>query len=289
MKLPIENKNESLRKPAWLKTELASGKNFQSVKQIIQNKKLDTICQSGKCPNLGDCWGRGTATFMILGNICSRNCSFCSVTHSKPTPIDKDEPLRVAESIRSMQLKHCVITSVTRDDLKDGGASIWAETIREVKRLNPGVTIETLIPDMKGDIESINIVTKEKPDIISHNIETVKHLYPTVRPQANYLTSLQIIELINKADIRSKSGFMLGLGETEDEVKELISELNEYHLKILTIGQYLQPTRNLHPVVRYVPPDEFNMYKDYALKIGIKYVESAPLVRSSFHSENHLV
>lgn len=276
-------------KPSWLKVKLPKGENYLKVKELLSQQNLSTICQSGKCPNLAECWGAGTATFMILGTVCTRSCTFCNVNPGKPLAPDADEPQKVADSVKMMQLKHCVITSVTRDDLPDKGAAHWAQTIIEVKKVNPYTTLEVLIPDMRDDITALDLIINAKPDIISHNVETVKGLYKTVRPQANYLRSLNQIKLTHKSGIRSKSGFMLGLGETEEEVLELINDLHDHEVNILTIGQYLQPTSDHHKVIEFIHPDQFEAYKQYALKIGVKYVESGPLVRSSYHSENHLI
>jgi lipoic acid synthetase len=276
-------------KPSWLKVKLPKGENYLKVKELLSQQNLSTICQSGKCPNLAECWGAGTATFMILGTVCTRNCTFCNVSPGKPIPPDPEEPVRVAGSVKAMNLKHCVITSVTRDDLPDYGASHWTKTIYEVKRLNPYTTLEVLIPDMKGDVDALKKIIKASPDIISHNMETVQRLYKSVRPQANYKRSLQQIQTTHEAGIRSKSGFMLGLGETEDEVFELISDLNYHKVDILSIGQYLQPTPGHHNVIEFVHPEKFEAFRLFALDKGIKYVESGPLVRSSYHSENHLI
>lgn len=276
-------------KPSWLKVKLPKGENYLKVKDLLSQQNLSTICQSGKCPNLAECWGAGTATFMILGTVCTRNCTFCNVKSGKPLPPDKDEPKKVAESVKLMHLKHCVITSVTRDDLSDKGAAQWAITINEVKKLNPATTLEVLIPDMKDDIPALEMIIKENPDIISHNMETVKRLYKTVRPQADYLRSLRQIKYTHDSGTRSKSGFMLGLGETGEEIIELIDDLYDHKIDILSIGQYLQPTTEHHKVIEFIHPDKFEAYKQYAVNKGIKFVESGPLVRSSYHSENHLI
>ena len=276
-------------KPSWLKVKLPKGENYLKVKELLSQQNLSTICQSGKCPNLAECWGAGTATFMILGTVCTRNCTFCNVNPGKPLAPDNEEPRKVAESVKMMQLKHCVITSVTRDDLPDLGAAHWKQTITEVKKLNPHTTLEVLIPDMKGDKDALNMIIMAKPDIISHNVETVKRLYKTVRPQADYLRSLRQIRITHESGIRSKSGFMLGLGETETEILELINDLHDHKVDILSIGQYLQPTTEHHKVIEFILPEIFEEYKQYAIKKGVKYVESGPLVRSSYHSENHLI
>jgi lipoyl synthase len=276
-------------KPSWLKVKLPKGENYLKVKELLSQQNLSTICQSGKCPNLAECWGAGTATFMILGTVCTRNCTFCNVNPGKPLAPDNEEPRKVAESVKMMQLKHCVITSVTRDDLPDLGAAHWKQTIIEVKKLNPYTTLEVLIPDMKDDKDALNMIIIAKPDIISHNVETVKRLYKTVRPQADYLRSLRQIKITHESGIRSKSGFMLGLGETETEILELINDLYVHKVDILSIGQYLQPTTEHHKVIEFIQPEKFEAYKQYAIKKGVKYVESGPLVRSSYHSENHLI
>jgi len=276
-------------KPSWLKVKLPKGENYLKVKELLSQQNLSTICQSGKCPNLAECWGAGTATFMILGTVCTRNCTFCNVNPGKPFAPDANEPQKVAESVKAMHLKHCVITSVTRDDLPDKGAAHWKQTIIEIKKLNPNTSLEVLIPDMKDDSDALELIIKAQPDIISHNVETVKRLYKTVRPQADYLRSLRQIQKTHESGIRSKSGFMLGLGETEEEILELIDDLNDHQVDILSIGQYLQPTTEHHKVIDFIHPDKFKAYAQYALKTGIKYVESGPLVRSSYHSENHLI
>ena len=285
--IPINEKFP--HKPSWLKVKLPKGESYLKVKELLNQQNLSTICQSGKCPNLTECWGAGTATFMILGTVCTRNCTFCNVSPGKPLPPDQNEAHKVAESVKLMHLKHCVITSVTRDDLPDKGAAHWTLTINEVKKLNPSTTLEVLIPDMKDDIIALEMIIKSKPDIISHNIETVKRLYKTVRPQANYLRSLRQIKYTHESGTRSKSGFMLGLGETEEEIIELINDLYDHQVDILSIGQYLQPTAGHHKVVDFIQPDKFDAYAQYARKKGIKYVESGPLVRSSYHSEYHLI
>ena len=280
---------ERRRKPDWLKIKLPTGSNYRQVKQIVEGNQLHTICSSGKCPNMGECWGAGTATFMILGEICTRSCKFCATLSGKPLLPDADEPAKVAESIRLMGLKHVVITSVDRDDLTDGGASHWAMTIREVKRVNPDTTIEVLIPDFDGRAELIEIVALAKPDIISHNLETVERLTPQVRSRAKYTTSLKVIGVIKALGIVSKSGIMVGLGETYDEVIQCMDDLREVGCEILTIGQYLQPTRKHLEVVEYLHPDQFAAYKKEGLGRGFSVVESAPLVRSSYHAEKHIL
>jgi len=276
------------RKPDWLKVQFPTGKKYLELKNIVNKKKLHTICQSGHCPNIGECWTAGTATFLILGDICTRNCTFCNVTTGKPKAIDNNEPLRIAEAVKSMNIKHCVITSVTRDDINDKGASIWANTINEVKKLNPNTTLEVLIPDMKNDWQALKKIINESPEIVSHNMETVSNLYATVRPQADYKRSLAQIKKTKEYGAISKSGFMLGIGEKHDEVVSLLKDLAEVEVDILSIGQYLQPTHLHHEVIEYVHPTKFDEYKNIANQLGIKKVEASPLVRSSYHSEKQL-
>jgi lipoyl synthase len=266
----------------------ASGENYTMVKHVVSENHLHTICTSGNCPNIGECWNSGTATFMILGEICTRACKFCATKTGKPLTPDLNEPARLAESIKTMRLKHCVITSVDRDDLDDGGASFWAETIKKVKEINPGITIETLIPDFDGKSENIQTVINAEPDVISHNIETVRRLTPVIRTKAKYDRSLEVIRYISGQGKTTKSGFMLGLGETEEEVIATIRDLNESGCKILTIGQYLQPGTGYMEVVEYISPEKFDYYRIKALETGFRFVESSPLVRSSFHAENHV-
>jgi len=276
-------------KPEWLKIKLPSGKEFSEVKQNVEQHKLHTICESGKCPNQTECWGAKTATLMILGNVCTRSCMFCSVDTGNPEVVDITEPLRVAESIKLMGLKHVVITSVDRDDLIDGGSKIWAATIRAVRRHAPGVTMETLIPDFKGNAENIQRVIDVKPEVVSHNLETVKRLTREVRIQAKYERSLEVLLMLKEGGItRTKSGIMLGLGESEEELFEAMDDLRAAKVDILTLGQYLQPTRKHLPVAKYVTPEEFARYKQVALDKGFRYVESGPMVRSSYHAEKHL-
>lgn len=276
------------RLPPWLKMLRASGENYSMVKHIVAENHLHTICTSGNCPNIGECWNSGTATFMILGDICTRACKFCATKTGKPFPPDPLEPIRLAESINKMQLKHCVITSVDRDDLPDGGASFWEETIRRVKEINPGTTMETLIPDFNGKAEYIQKIIDAGPDVISHNIETVKRLTPIIRTKAKYETSLEVIRYISKNGKIAKSGFMLGLGEYEDEIIQTISDIYAAGCKIITIGQYLQPGLEYMKAVEYIPPEKFEEYRVIALETGFTFVESGPLVRSSFHAENHV-
>ena len=277
-------------KPEWLKIKLPSGKEFSEVKQNVEQHKLHTICESGKCPNQTECWGAGTATLMILGNVCTRSCMFCNVATGNPEVVDITEPLRVAESIKLMGLKHVVITSVDRDDLIDGGSKIWAATIRAIRRHAPGVTMETLIPDFKGNAENVQRVIDVKPEVVSHNLETVKRLTREVRIQAKYERSLEVLLMLKNGGIeRTKSGIMLGLGETEEELFEAMDDLRNSKVDILTLGQYLQPTRKHLPVAKYVTPEEFARYKEVALGKGFRYVESGPMVRSSYHAEKHLI
>ncbi|MDB5283398.1 MAG: lipA [Bacteroidota bacterium] len=286
----IAQLKSKIAKPDWLKIKLPSGIEFSEVKQNVEQHKLHTICESGKCPNQTECWGAGTATLMILGNVCTRSCMFCSVDTGNPEVVDISEPRRVAESVKLMGLKHVVITSVDRDDLVDGGSKIWAATIRAIRRHNPGVTLETLIPDFKGITENIQRVIEVKPEVVSHNLETVKRLTRQVRIQAKYERSLEVLLMLKNGGIeRTKSGIMVGLGETEEELFEAMDDLRNSKVDILTLGQYLQPTKKHLPVVRYVSPAEFDHYKKVALEKGFRYVESGPLVRSSYHAEKHLI
>ncbi|MCS7076759.1 MAG: lipoyl synthase [Bacteroidia bacterium] len=280
--------NPHNKKPDWLKVKLPHGKEYARVRNIIDTHKLHTVCESAMCPNMGECWSSGTATFMILGNICTRSCNFCAVITGRPTELDTDEPYRVAEAVYLMRLKHCVITSVNRDELKDGGASIWAKTIQEVRKRNPNTTIEVLIPDFKGKLEPLYMVLDQKPDILNHNTETVPRLYRRVRPQAKFEWSMRVIHESKKAGLRTKSGIMLGLGETHEEILQVMDSLLENGCDIMTMGQYLQPTKQHLPVERYIPPAEFEYLKQIALEKGFKYVESGPLVRSSYHAERQI-
>ena len=276
------------RLPGWLKMQRASGEIYSMVKHIVIENHLHTICTSGNCPNIGECWNRGTATFMILGDICTRACKFCATKTGRPLPPDPTEPDRLAESIKIMRLKHCVITSVDRDDLPDGGAAVWESTIRKVKEINPEITMETLIPDFDANPILIQKIIDAGPDVISHNVETVRRLTPVIRTKAKYDMSLNVIRYISEKWETAKSGFMLGLGETEDEIKQTITDLYNSGCKILTIGQYLQPGAGYMEVAEYIPPHKFEEYKVTALKVGFTFVESSPLVRSSFHAENHI-
>jgi lipoic acid synthetase len=271
-----------------MKMQRAKGENYSRVKNLVSSNNLHTICVSGNCPNIGECWNAGTATFMILGDICTRSCKFCGVKTGKPLPVDRDEPERLAGSINAMELKHAVITSVDRDDLDDSGSGFWAETIRAIKRLNPEVTIEALIPDFDGKEEDILRVINAGPEVISHNLETVRRLTPGIRSRAKYDRSLGLLKFIASTDVTSKSGIMVGLGETDREVYETMDDLLMVGCKVMTIGQYLQPTLDHYPVIEYIHPERFKQYRVTGLEKGFKYVESSPLVRSSYHAERHV-
>jgi lipoic acid synthetase len=284
----IQPAAERRKKPDWLRVKLPTGENYRHVRQLVDAYKLHTICESGNCPNMGECWGAGTATFMILGNVCTRSCGFCAVQTGLPTELDWDEPARVAEAIRLMGVKHAVITSVNRDELKDGGAAIWAATVREVRKVAPGVTMETLIPDFKGNMESVELMIDVAPEVVSHNMETIPRLYRKVRPQAKYERSLAVISRLKKGGMRTKSGVMAGLGETKEEVLQVMDDLREAGCDVLTIGQYLQPTRNHLEVFEWIHPSLFKEYEQAALEKGFLFVESGPLVRSSYHAEKHV-
>jgi len=290
IELPVVSKEteERKRKPNWLRVKLPIGPEYAKVRKLVDENKLHTICESGNCPNMGECWGAGTATFMILGNVCTRSCSFCAVATGRPPEYDQEEPKRVAEAIKTMGVKHAVITSVNRDELKDRGAEIWYQTVVQTKALSPTTTIETLIPDVKGNWEALERMIEGGQEVVSHNMETVKDLYRRVRPQAKYDRSLEELHRIKEFGKRSKSGAMLGLGETDDQVFKLMDDLAEVKLDVLTLGQYLQPTKMHHQVIDYVHPDKFEFFKEEGLKRGIKYVESGPLVRSSYHAERHV-
>jgi lipoic acid synthetase len=283
--LPSE---ERKKKPSWLRVKLPVGKEYAKVRSLVDEYKLHTICESGNCPNMGECWGAGTATFMILGNVCTRGCSFCAVATGRPPEYDIDEPRRVAEAIKLMGVKHAVITSVNRDELKDRGAEIWYQTVVEVKNLSPQTTIETLIPDVKGNWEALYRMISAGQEVVSHNMETVEGLYRKVRPQAKYHRSLEQIKLTKDYGKRTKSGIMLGLGEKEDEVHKAMDDLVIHGLDILTLGQYLQPTKLHIEVAEFIHPDKFASYREEGLRRGLKYVESGPLVRSSYHAERHV-
>lgn len=280
---------EHVKKPDWLKISIGTNARYTETKRIVDTHKLHTICSSGRCPNLGECWGKGTATFMIGGAICTRSCKFCNTQTGKPLPLDPEEPMRVAESIRLMKLNHAVITSVDRDDLPDLGASHWAKTLTTIRKVNPDITLEALIPDFQGRQELIAQVTDTRPEILSHNMETVRRLTPLVRSVARYDNSLAVIRQIAESEVTAKSGIMVGLGETPDEVEETMDDLIANGCKILTIGQYLQPTRKHYPVHEYVTPEQFARYREIGEKKGFAKVESGPLVRSSYHAEKHLL
>ena len=284
-----QTERKFIKKPEWLKVKLPTGEAYTNVRKIVSEHKLHTICESGNCPNMGECWGLGTATFMILGNICTRSCGFCNVKTGKPLPADIEEPMRIANSVKLMNVKHCVITSVDRDDLKDGGSIIWAETIKAVRKISPQTTLETLIPDFKGEWENLQRIIDVAPEIVSHNLETVRRLTKQVRIQAKYDRSLAVIQKLKAAGMKTKSGIMLGLGETEQEVIATLQDLNNAGCDILTIGQYLQPSAKHIPVVEFVKPEQFAKYKEIGLNLGFRFVESSPLVRSSYHAEKHLL
>jgi len=292
IKLPdVENLPAPSRtkKPDWLRVKLPIGESYKNVRSLVDTHKLHTICESGNCPNMGECWGEGTATFMILGNVCTRSCGFCAVATGKPAPVEWDEPQRVAEAIYLMKVKHAVITSVDRDELKDGGSIIWQNTIRAVKALNPDTTLETLIPDFKGQKENIDRIIEVAPEVVSHNIETVERLTRQVRIQAKYHRSMEVLKILKEGGMRTKSGIMLGLGEKKEEVVQTLTNLKNSGVDVVTIGQYLQPSKKHLPVVRFVHPDEFKEYREIGYSLGLDYVESGPLVRSSYHSEKHVI
>jgi len=275
-------------KPKWLRVKLPIGEEYKNVRRIVEDNSLHTICQSGNCPNMGECWGAGTATFMILGNICTRSCGFCSVATGRPLSVDWDEPLKVANSVKLMKVKHCVITSVDRDELKDGGSVIWAETIKKIRKISPETTLETLIPDFQGNKFNIQRIVDVSPEIVSHNIETVERLTKGVRIQAKYNRSLDVLAYLKFKGMKTKSGIMLGLGEKENEVIKTMDDLRNIGVDVMTIGQYLQPTKKHLPVKDFVHPDVFKKYKELGLEKGFRFVESGPLVRSSYHAEKHL-
>ena len=279
---------KKINKPKWLKVKLPTGQAYRAVRGITKSHDLHTICESGNCPNMGECWGAGTATFMILGNICTRSCGFCNVMTGRPLAVDILEPIKVARSVQLMQVKHAVITSVDRDDLKDGGSSIWVDTINEIRKENPETTMETLIPDFKGRLKDIQPIIDVAPEVVSHNMETVRRLTKKVRIQAKYERSLDVLRFLNEGGIKTKSGIMLGLGETEAEVVETMHDLREVGVSIMTIGQYLQPSKKHLSVLDFITPDQFDKYKEIGLSIGFQHVESSPLVRSSYHAEKHI-
>jgi lipoic acid synthetase len=289
IELPIvQKKEERQKKPSWLRVKLPMGENYKRVRKLVDEYKLHTICQSGHCPNMGECWGEGTATFMILGNVCTRSCSFCAVATGRPPELDTDEPERVAEAIRLMGVKHAVITSVNRDELKDKGAQIWHDTVRLVKEQSPETTIETLIPDVRAKWAALETMINPGQEVVSHNMETVARLYRKVRPQAKYQRSLEQIKRTKDFGKRTKSGVMAGLGETKEEMFQIMDDLLEHGCDVLTIGQYLQPTKRHMEVAEYVHPDVFAEYKEIGLEKGFDYVESGPMVRSSYHAERHV-
>jgi lipoic acid synthetase len=276
------------KKPNWLRVKLPIGEEYKHVRQIVDTHKLHTICESGNCPNMGECWGEGTATFMILGNVCTRSCGFCAVATGRPLAVDWQEPKRVAEAIHLMKVKHAVVTSVDRDELKDGGSIIWYNTIKAIRELNPQTTLETLIPDFKAQEQNVQRIIDAAPDVVSHNIETVERLTRHVRIQAKYWRSMETLRFLKKGGMRTKSGIMLGLGETKEEVIQTMQDLKDSEVDVITIGQYLQPTPKHLPVVRYVHPSEFAELREIGYQMGLDYVESGPLVRSSYHSERHV-
>lgn len=279
----------TIQKPKWIRVKLPTGKNYRELRSLVDNYKLNTICQSGSCPNMGECWGEGTATFMILGNICTRSCGFCGVKTGRPLDVNWDEPEKVARSIKLMKIKHAVLTSVDRDDLKDMGSILWAETVNAVRRISPGTTMETLIPDFQGITKHIDRLVEVAPEVISHNMETVKRLTREVRIQAKYERSLEVLRYLKEAgQNRTKTGLMLGLGEERDEVFRTIEDIKNSNVDVITIGQYLQPTKKHLPVKKFVTPEEFAEFGDFARSLGFRHVESSPLVRSSYHAEKHI-
>jgi lipoic acid synthetase len=288
LKMENETITTKIKKPKWLRVKLPTGENYKKVRNLVDEHKLHTICESGSCPNMGECWGEGTATFMILGNVCTRSCGFCAVKTGKPEEVDIYEPGRVANSVKIMGVKHAVITSVDRDDLKDGGSEIWAQTVRAIRQQSPQTTMETLIPDFAGKWENLQVIIDVAPEIVSHNLETVRRLTKQVRIQAKYDRSLEVLFRLKKGGMRTKSGVMLGLGETPAEVLETMQDLVAVGVDILTLGQYLQPTLKHLPVAEFITPEQFDFYKEEGLKMGFRYVESGPLVRSSYHAEKHL-
>jgi lipoic acid synthetase len=280
---------ERVQKPKWLRVKLPTGENYKQVRGLVDKYKLHTICESGHCPNMGECWGAGTATFMILGNICTRSCGFCNVATGRPNSVDWEEPEKVARSVKLMKIKHAVLTSVDRDDLADGGSIIWAETVRAIRRISPETTMETLIPDFKGELHNVDRIIEANPEIVSHNMETVRRLTRKVRIQAQFDRSLMVLKYLKDQGIhRTKSGIMLGLGETKEEVIDAMRELREANVDIITLGQYLQPTKRHLPVVEFITPEVFKELEVIGLEMGFRFVESGPLVRSSYHAEKHI-
>jgi lipoyl synthase len=285
----LNTEEQRIKKPDWLRVKLPIGEDYKHVRNLVDTHKLHTICESGNCPNMGECWGAGTATFMILGNICTRSCGFCAVTTGRPEAVDWDEPQRVAEAIHLMKVKHAVITSVDRDELKDGGSIIWENTIKAVYALNPNTTLETLVPDFKAERQNIQRIIDAHPDVVSHNIETTERLTKQVRIQAKYWQSMETLKILKEGGMRTKSGIMLGLTETKEEVIQTLKDLANSGVDVVTIGQYLQPTKKHLPVDRFIHPDEFAEYREIGYELGLDYVESGPLVRSSYHSEKHVI
>lgn len=285
----IDTTDTQLKKPNWLRVKLPIGESYKHVRGLVDTHKLHTICESGNCPNMGECWGAGTATFMILGNICTRSCRFCAVATGRPLAVDWDEPQRVAEAIHLMKVKHAVITSVDRDELADGGSIIWHNTIKAVKALTPDTTLETLIPDFKGNAEQVQRIIEAAPEVVSHNMETVERITQKVRVQAKYHRSLEVLRMLKEGGMRTKTGIMLGIGETKEEVIATMQHLVDVGCDVLTLGQYLQPTKKHLPVQRFVHPDEFAELREIGYELGFDYVESGPLVRSSYHSEKHVI
>jgi lipoyl synthase len=289
METEVIVEEKRVKKPDWLRVKLPIGEEYKHVRGLVDTHKLHTICESGNCPNMGECWGAGTATFMILGNICTRSCGFCAVATGRPEAVDWDEPQRVAEAIHLMKVKHAVITSVDRDELKDGGSIIWENTIKAVYALNPETTLETLIPDFKAEKQNIQRIINAHPDVVSHNIETTERLTKQVRIQAKYWQSMETLKILKAGGMRTKSGIMLGLGESKEEVIQTLTDLYNSGVDVVTIGQYLQPTKKHLPVERFIHPDEFAEYREIGYQLGLNYVESGPLVRSSYHSEKHVI
>ena len=283
-----DNSEMRIKKPKWLRVKLPIGENYRKVRSLVDEHKLHTICESGSCPNMGECWGEGTATFMILGNICTRSCGFCAVKTGRPEEVDEFEPGKIAHSVKTMGIKHAVITSVDRDDLKDGGSGIWVQTVKAIRHQSPGTTLETLIPDFAGNWENLQNIIEVAPEIVSHNLETVRRLTKQVRIQAKYDRSLEVLFRLKKGGMRTKSGIMLGLGETDEEIIETMEDLRSVNVDILTLGQYLQPTPKHLPIVEFVTPERFDKYQKIGIEMGFRYVESGPLVRSSYHAEKHL-
>jgi lipoic acid synthetase len=289
--LPVLNEaaEPKIKKPDWLRVKLPIGEDYRHVRNLVDTHKLHTICESGNCPNMGECWGEGTATFMILGNICTRSCGFCAVATGRPEPVDWDEPQRVAEAINLMKVKHAVVTSVDRDEIPDGGSIIWFNTIKAIKALNPSTTLETLIPDFKAEAENIQRIIDASPEVVSHNIETVERLTRQVRIQAKYWRSMETLRILKQGGMRTKSGIMLGLGEAKEEVVQTMQDLRDSQVDVITIGQYLQPSKKHLQVQRFIHPDEFKELREIGYEMGFDYVESGPLVRSSYHSDKHVI